>query len=128
MTTSADADHDQPVAQGQARAPGRTPKPAALKPVLQHPVEHARAAGGTRRILAQSIGVRVSATKPEMITDPATAMPNSLNSRPVEPLRKASGVKTATSEMVVASTAKAISRVPLVAASSGLSSSSSWCR
>ena len=46
-------------------------------------------------------------------------MPNSLNSRPVEPLRNASGVNTATSEMVVAITAKAISRVPLMAAVSG---------
>ena len=44
-----------------------------------------------------------------MTTEPATAMPNSLKSRPVEPLRNASGVKTATSEIVVAMTAKAIS-------------------
>ena len=36
--------------------------------------------------------------------------------------------EAATNEMVVASTAKAISRVPLMAASSGLSFSSSWCR
>ena len=78
--------------------------------------------------MAHSIGVRVRATKPEMMTDPATAMPNSLNSRPVEPLRKASGVKTATRETVVAMTAKAISRVPLIAAVSGSSFSSSWWR
>ena len=80
---------------------------------------------GTRRILAQSIGVSVSATNPETTTDPATAMPNSLNSLPVDPFRNARGVNTATSEMVVAITAKPISRVPLVAASSGLSPSSS---
>ncbi len=81
--------------------------------------------GGTRRILAQSIGVSVRATNPEITTEPATAMPNSLNSRPVEPLRKARGVNTATSEIVVAMTAKPISCVPLVAACSGLSPSSS---
>jgi hypothetical protein len=75
--------------------------------------------------LAQSIGVSVRATKPETTTAPATAIPNSLNSRPVDPLRNASGVNTATSEMVVAMTAKPISRVPLTAASSGLSPSSS---
>jgi len=63
------------------------------------------------------MGVSVSATNPEMMTAPATAIPNSLNRRPVEPLRNASGVNTATREMVVASTAKAISRVPLIAAS-----------
>ena len=83
---------------------------------------------GTRRIRAHSIGVSVSATNPEMTTDPATAMPNSLKSLPVLPWRKASGVNTATSAMVVAMTAKAISRVPLVAAVIGSSPSSSWCR
>ena len=71
------------------------------------------------------MGVRVSATNPEMMTEPATATPNSLNSRPVDPLRKASGVNTATRAIVVASTAKAISRVPLIAAVSGSSPSSS---
>jgi hypothetical protein len=71
------------------------------------------------------MGVRVRATNPEMMTDPATAIPNSLNSRPVDPLRKASGVNTATREMVVAMTAKAISRVPLMAAVWGSSCSSS---
>ena len=74
------------------------------------------------------MGVRVSATKPEMITAPAIAMPNSLNSRPVVPCRKASGVNTATSAIVVAITANPISFVPLIAARSGLSCSSSWWR
>ena len=82
----------------------------------------------TRRILAESMGVSVSATKPEITTEPATAMPNSLNSRPVLPCRNASGVNTATSAIVVAITAKAISRVPLIAAVSGSSPSSSWWR
>ena len=81
-----------------------------------------------RRILAQSIGVSVSATNPEMTTAPATAMPNSLRSRPAVPRRNPNGVNTATSAMVVAITANPISFVPFVAASSGASCSSSWCR
>src|SRR5947207_2327690 len=81
-----------------------------------------------RRILAQSIGVSVSATKPEITTAPATAMPNSLNNRPAVPVRNASGVNTATSAIVVAMTANPISFVPRTAASSGDSCSSSWCR
>jgi hypothetical protein len=72
--------------------------------------------------------VSVSATNPEITTAPATAIPNSLNSRPVFPCRKASGVNTATREMVVAITAKAISRVPWMAAVSASSCSSSWWR
>ena len=78
--------------------------------------------------MAQSIGVSVSATKPEMMTDPATAMPNSLKRRPVEPFRNASGVKTATSAMVVATTAKPISLLASSAACSGGLPNSSWCR
>ena len=81
-----------------------------------------------RRILAHSIGVSVSATKPEITTAPATAMPNSLRSRPVDPRRNPSGVNTATSAIVVAITANPISLVPLTAACSGFSFSSSWCR
>jgi hypothetical protein len=77
---------------------------------------------------AHSIGVNVSATKPEMTTAPAMATPNSLNSRPVVPCRKASGVNTATSAIVVAITAKPISFVPLMAACCGVSCSSSWWR
>ncbi len=69
--------------------------------------------------MAQSIGVRVRATKPEMETAAATAIPNSRKSRPVVPLRKASGVNTATREIVVAITANAICRVPCTAAASG---------
>jgi len=78
--------------------------------------------------LAHSIGVNVRATNPEITTAPATAMPNSLNSRPVAPRRNPSGVNTATSAIVVAITAKPISLVPLTAACSGASFSSSWCR
>ncbi len=77
------------------------------------------------RILAQSIGVSVSATKLDNTTAPAMAIPNSLNNRPVLPLRNASGTNTATSEAVVAITAKAISRVPSRAAVTGSLPSSS---
>ena len=82
----------------------------------------------TRRIFEQSIGVRVSATKDDTTTAPAIAIPNSLNSRPVVPCRKASGENTATSAIVVAITAKTISRVPSIAACFGSCPSSSWCR
>ena len=82
----------------------------------------------TRSTLAQSIGVRVNATNPEITTAPATAIPNSLKSRPVDPRRNPSGVNTATSAIVVAITANPISFVPFTAACSGLSCSSSWCR
>ena len=78
--------------------------------------------------MAQSIGVSVSATKPEITTAPATAIPNSLNNRPAVPVRNARGENTATSAIVVAMTANAISFVPRTAASSGVSCSSSWCR
>ena len=79
----------------------------------------------TRRIFAESIGVSVSATMPEMITAPPTATPNSLNSRPVAPVRKSNGEKTATSAIVVAMTAVVISRVPSIAAVWGSLPSSS---
>ena len=41
--------------------------------------------------LAQSMGVRVSATKPDTTTAPASASANSTNNRPVRPGVKASG-------------------------------------
>ncbi len=71
------------------------------------------------------MGVRVSATKLEMMTAPDMARANSPNSRPVVPLKKVSGAKTATRATVVAITAKAISVVPFRAASVGFSPSSS---
>ncbi len=52
-------------------------------------------------------------------------MPNSLNNRPAVPVRNASGVNTATSAIVVATTANPISLVPFTAACSGSSCSSS---
>ncbi len=83
---------------------------------------------GTLTILAQSIGESESAVNADTTTDAASVRPNSLKSRPVAPWRKASGEKTATSAMVVAMMANAISRVPPRAAASGSSPSSSWCR
>ena len=58
------------------------------------------------------MGVSVSATKPEITTEPATAKANSVNSRPAVPERNVSGTNTATSDTVVAITANAISLVP----------------
>jgi hypothetical protein len=65
---------------------------------------------------------------PDTSTAPPTATPNSLNSRPVAPVRKSNGEKTAIREMVVAMTAVVISRVPSIAAVCGSWCSSSWCR
>ena len=65
---------------------------------------------------AESIGERVRATKLEMATATARATPNSLNNRPTEPVRKARGTKTATSETEVAITAKPTSCTPSTAA------------
>ena len=58
----------------------------------------------------------VSATNPEIRTATARVTPNSLNSRPTDPVRKASGTNTATSVIVVAMTAKPISLLPSNAA------------
>ena len=48
---------------------------------------------------AAIIGVMVSATKPEMITAPASVTANSRNSAPVSPPVKPSGANTAASVM-----------------------------
>src|SRR2546422_5691506 len=73
----------------------------ALKP-RSNTLKTAPCSWGTRNTFAHNIGVSVSATNPEITTAPATAMPNSLNSRPVEPRRNPSGVNTATRAIVVA--------------------------
>ena len=83
-------------------------------------------AGLWRSSLLHSIGVSVSATKPETITAPASVSANSPNSRPVRPGVKASGANTAASVSVIATTAKLISRTPLSAAWNGVSPSSMW--
>jgi cystathionine beta-synthase len=79
-----------------------------------NPEAHYRTTGP--EIWEQSIGVRVSATKPDRSTATDTVIPNSLKSRPTVPVRKATGTKTATSEIVVARTAKPISFEPSKAA------------
>ncbi len=60
----------------------------------------------------QSIGVSERATNPEIRTATATVSPNSLKRRPTVPCRNATGMKTATSEIVVAMIAKPISLAP----------------
>ena len=72
------------------------------------------------------IGVRVSATKPDTSTAPASASANSMNRRPVRPVANASGAYTVTRVMVMATTAKPISREPRSAASLRGMPSSMW--
>ena len=79
-----------------------------------------------RSNLALSMGERVSATKPETRTAPASARANSLNSLPVRPGVKASGANTAVRVRVMATTANPISRTPLIAAENGSIPSSMW--
>ena len=68
---------------------------------------------------AASIGDNDSATNADTATEPQTATANSMKSRPVAPLRKASGRNTTMSESVMVMTAKAISSMPFFAASMG---------
>ncbi len=63
-----------------------------------------------------STGVSVSETKAEISTAPATTIPNSRKSRPVNPLRKITGMKTMARVNEVEITANRISRVPAKAA------------
>ena len=76
--------------------------------------------------LLHIIGVSVSATKPLTTTAPASVNANSMKRRPVRPGVKASGANTAASVNVIATTAKLISRTPLMAAWNGSSPSSMW--
>ena len=77
--------------------------------------------------LEHIIGVSVSATKPETITDVATVSANSVKSLPVLPVISAKGQNTAASVMVMAMTAKPISLLPWKAAFIGFIPSS-MCR
>ena len=72
------------------------------------------------------MGDKVSATKPDTTTAPASASANSPNNLPVRPGVKAKGANTAASVMVMATTAKPISREPLMAAENGSMPSSMW--
>jgi hypothetical protein len=74
----------------------------------------------------QSIGVRVSETKPETRIATPMVTANSWNSRPMSPPRKSTGMNTATSERVMEMTVKVISRLPVIAASSTGSPRSMW--
>src|SRR5690554_1324803 len=65
------------------------------------------------------IGVKVKDTKDEIITEPATTTPNSLNNRPVKPSRKITGINTAVNVIVVARIANIISFEPSIAALRG---------
>ena len=75
-------------------------------------------------VLGVELGVRVSATSAENSTAAASVKPNSRNRRPMLPGRNEIGTNTAASTMVVAMTAKPISRVPFTAATIGASPSS----
>jgi len=71
---------------------------------------------GTRRNRLHSIGVSVNDTNPDTrIAMPMTTA-NSLNTRPTTPPMKNTGMKTATSEIVIDMIVKVISREPLSAA------------
>ena len=78
------------------------------------------------RIWEDNIGVKVRATKPEIKTATATAIPNSLNSLPTLPERNASGTNTATRAIVVEITANPISLLPSIAACHRLFPISIW--
>ena len=65
------------------------------------------------------IGASVSETSAETAMDAVTVSANSRNMRPMIPPMSRSGMNTATSEMLIESTVKPISREPLRAASKG---------
>ncbi len=68
------------------------------------------------RRIEHIMGDRVRATKPETSTAPARVRANSMKSLPVRPVMKATGAYTAARVMVMATTAKPISRAPSRAA------------
>ena len=71
-------------------------------------------------------GVSVSEMKPDTSTAVVTVMANSRNRRPVMPPMKKTGMKTATSEIVIERMVKATWPPPLIAASIGGSPASMW--
>ena len=76
--------------------------------------------GGLRTKCAQIIGVTVSDTTVETMMAKASVTENSRNTRPTTPLMNSSGMKAATSEMLIDSTVKPIWRAPSMAAISGV--------
>ena len=77
---------------------------------------------------ADSIGVSVKLTSSDTMTANAIVRPKLSMNRPTIPPMNATGTKMATSERVVASTARPISSVALTAASNGSMSFSSMNR
>ncbi len=73
------------------------------------------------------MGVRIRDTKAETAIAAVTVMENSRNNRPTMPPMSKSGMNTATSDRLIDSTVKPISREPCSAASSGFMPSS-MCR
>jgi hypothetical protein len=65
---------------------------------------------------AHIVGVSVKLTSSDTITANAIVKPKLRMKRPTMPLMKPTGAKIATSDSVVASTARPISRVPSIAA------------
>ncbi len=76
--------------------------------------------GGLRTKCAQIIGVSVNDTTVETMMANASVTENSRNTRPTTPLMNNSGMKAATSEMLIDSTVKPIWRAPSIAAISGV--------
>ena len=68
---------------------------------------------------AQIIGVSVSDTAVETAIAKASVTENSRNMRPTTPVMNSSGMKAATSEMLIASTVKPICCAPSIAARNG---------
>ena len=87
-----------------------------------------RAWGSKRSHRLAIMGVRVKATNSDTRIAKAMVRPKEFMNRPTMPPMKATGRNTATSEKVVASTARPISRVPSMAACIGGSPFSSMSR
>ena len=73
-----------------------------------------------------SIGVSVSDTSTETAIAAVTVSANSRNSRPTMPPISSSGMNTATSDTLIDTTVKPISRAPSSAAWIGRAPSSMW--
>ena len=94
---------------------------APKKPPFASPV-------GGRSSVAQSAGVRVSATSPEIVIAMTMVRANSLYIAPVIPEMNATGTKTAASDSTIATSAPATWRIALSAACRGGRPSSSMIR
>ena len=121
------AEHDEPVAQRPAQ-PGGIEAKRALEPGLEHggDVRPSGRSPAGRSSRLHIIGVRVSDTTPDIRIATLTVTANSRNSRPIRPPISSSGMKTATSDRVIETIVKPISREPARAASSGRSPASIW--